>query len=179
MSYLQSIGFSHALRKIKNGTNDRASRNRYSTLNIYTHPWCDFNYTFTRMLSLKSHASPQVSRICNRNITVHKQYFPDVCWFEGLLKCASLYLSKFTSRQKFTLRDWCLLNSTYDERRHIMELNGIAVLWLKIEVTWFGFPINNTRAKTSTKKGQVCDWNTFINNRWQFVIFGWHLGRKA
>jgi hypothetical protein len=74
-------------------------------LNIYTHPSRDVILIIhiSRMLSLKSHASFEVSRICNRNITVHKQYFPDVYWFEGLLKmCFSLSTQiHFTTKVHF------------------------------------------------------------------------------
>lgn len=140
VSYLQSIGFQHATHKITGEMNGPTVQLAIviQLSNVYAHLCRDviLIIDITRMLSLKSHASLQVSSICNRNINVHKQFFLDL---KDSWKCASLYLSKFTSRQKFTLRDWCLLNFTYDERRHIMELNGIAVLWLKIEVAWFGF----------------------------------------
>lgn len=81
------------------------------TLNIHSHPWCDFNYSHRRLhVLLSSHASLQVSQTFNR-------HSPSVSTFSIMLwrlSGASLYLLEFSQQHKFTSRDWCLLNLTCD-----------------------------------------------------------------
>jgi hypothetical protein len=57
-----------------------------------------------------------------------------------------------------------------------MKLNGIAVLWLKIEVTtWFGFVINNNTIlyKNGEKldEPRSCDGRTFVNFLTKLVVW--------